>query len=350
MYSINEHIEREGAVVVAEIGNNHDGSLSRACELIDIAADSGADLVKFQTFRGRDIVTPTVLSSDYTGWDVDDFTFWHEFLDTIALSYEDQEKAFKHAERRGITVFSTPTSPDSVTFLESIGCPLYKVASMDITNVRLLRAIEATKKPVVVSTGMAREEEVKNAIEIFSDVELVLLHCISDYPLNPRDANMCSIRRLKELGGLGRYVGFSDHSLGNELSLVAIGADARVIEKHITYDRKSKKKAEHHFSLNPEELAELVRLVKTYRFAIGEQPLLRSQGEEKNRNAYRRSIHINKELKRGYTLTEDDLEILRPGNGAKPDSFDMFIGSSLVQDMKAWEPLLPKDIASHDET
>ena len=344
MYSLNHHIKKSGVLIIAEIGNNHDGCLSKACALIDIAADSGADLVKFQTFRGRDIVTPLVKSSDYPDWNVKEFAQWHEFLDSIALSYEDHIEAFKYARKKGITAFSTPTSPGSLEFLEEIGCPLYKVASMDLTNVRLLRAIKATGKPAIVSTGMSSEQDVQNALEIFDDAELVLMHCISDYPLSPKDANLCSIKRLSDLAGDERYVGFSDHSLGYDLSLVALGAGARVFEKHITYDRESQCRAEHHFSLNPNELCELVSCIRLYHSAMGEQALQRSRKEKENKLAYRRSIHVNSDLKCGHVLDDSNIEILRPGDGAEPSAYYELKGKKLIRDIKAWEPLDLEDV------
>jgi len=334
----------DNVLVVAEIGNNHDGSKDKAKLLIDIAADAGVDAVKFQTFRGLDIVSPLVTPSDYPQWQVGDFAYWHEFLDSIALPLEDHSEVFEYAISRGLHVFSTPTSPAIVDFLETINVPAYKIASMDVTNIPLLRKVAATGKPVIVSTGMANDFEIARLMDIFTLNQVALLHCISDYPLDPSNANLFSIQHLQNTYPNSQVVGFSDHSLDAELSCLAVALGAKIIEKHITYDRSSPTPAEHHFSLDPIMLKKFVASIRTTESSLGTIGLNRSQGEKTNRLKYRRSIHINKTLDVGHVIKSDDIEIVRPGDGAGPECVDDIVGSTLVNKKFAWDPLDENDL------
>lgn len=332
--------------IIAEIGNNHDGSKERAIELIDIAADCGADAVKFQTFRGTDIVSPLIKSSEYPQWDVGNYEYWYQFLDSIALPFDAHKPVFDYAKSRGLAVFSTPTSPEIVDFLESIGVPAYKIASMDVTNIPLLQRVAATCKPVIISTGMASDSELDKLMSFFPASDVSLLHCISDYPLDPCNANLLSINHLKERYLSTNRIGFSDHSLDSFLSCLAVAMGARIIEKHITYDRFSNSPAEHHFSLDPNMFQAFVADIRKTQSSLGITALSRSPSENANRSKYRRSIHVNKQLPAGAILSSDDLAIVRPGDGAEPEFLLDFLGSRLVIEKKPWEPLVISDISS----
>ncbi|PRY85672.1 N-acetylneuraminate synthase family protein [Mongoliibacter ruber] len=328
---------KNSVFIIAEIGNNHNGSKKTAFELIDIAAESGVDAVKFQTFTGLDIVTPKVKADEYKGWNVKGYAYWFEFLDSIALPLEDHLEVFNYAINKGLIPFSTPTSSEIVGFLEKINTPLYKIASMDLTNIKLLKSVADTGKPVIISTGMGTDEEIRKAISIFSKNELAILHCISDYPTKPENANLKAVSYIKE-----RYkvlTGLSDHSVTNVFSLGAVALGGRIIEKHITYSRKEKRKAEHHFSLEPKELKLLVESIRTLEKGLGENKLIRTPDEDLNKFKYRRSLHLNKALNKGDRISIEDISILRPNIGDAPSEFDNYIGKELVRDIGPWTGL-----------
>lgn len=335
--TLSECLANNKTFIIAEIGNNHNGSVDTAKNLIDIAAEAGVDAVKFQTFRGRDIVSPTVKANEYKGWVAKGFDYWVDFLDTIALPLEDHKEVYDYAYQKGVIPFSTPTSPDIVDFLESIDNPIYKIASMDLTNVQLLRKVANTRKPVILSTGMGSEEEIERAIAIFKNNELVVLHCVSDYPTKPEDANLLSVKYLNEKFGV--YTGLSDHSVSNEFAIGSVVLGAKVIEKHITYNRQAPELAEHHFALEPDELKNLVASVRIIEKGIGQNQLVRSENEIKNKLKFRRSLLVNKDMKKGTIITEEDISILRPNVGDAPELFDYFIGKTLTCDTEAWQGL-----------
>jgi len=330
-------IDQNGVFIVAEIGNNHNGDPDTAKKLIDAAAAAGVDAVKFQTFRGLDIVSPRVAAHEYKDWNIEGFDQWYQFLDSIALPFDKHAEVFQHASQAGVIPFSTPTSTAAVALLESIGTRLYKIASMDVTNVQLLEAVSRTGKPVILSTGMALEEEITLAVDFFDRQNLAVLHCVSDYPLNPQDANLRSIAWLKER--FGCPVGFSDHSLGNELVTAAVAMGAVIIEKHITLDRQSTRKAEHHFALEPAELKQMVKKIRLIEAALGAATINLSHKERDLREKARRSLHATRELKSGHTLEPEDIAIVRPGDGAPPQDYAFFIGKVLDVDVSAWAPI-----------
>ena len=328
--------------IIAEIGNNHNGDIETAKELIDVAVEAGVDAVKIQTFRGLDIVIPKVLSSAYPDWNVTEYKYWYEFLDSIALSLEDHKDFFDYAKSKGVMAFSTPVSPDRVDFLSDLNVDLFKIASMDVSNIPLLKRFSKVDEPIIVSTGMASYEEIQKAIDIIDSEQLILLHCVSDYPLNYDNANLKSIDwLLKEF----RYpVGFSDHSLGYELSVAAVTRGACVIEKHITLNRNSKKKAEHHFSLEPNELKELVGSVRRIEKALGVEQCFCSDNEKLMRLKARRGLHINKDLNEGDVLKEEDISVLRPADGDLPKNFDFYIGKPIKHNKAQWDTLNKEDV------
>jgi pseudaminic acid synthase len=283
-----------------------------------------------------------VKADEYKGWDVKGFNFWYEFLDTIALKLSDHREVYDYAYRKGVIPFSTPTSPRIVDFLESIGNEIYKIASMDVTNIHLLKKVAATGKPVIMSTGMASDDEILRATEIFKGNELVILHCVSDYPTQPENVNLLSIPYLAE-----RYnviSGFSDHALTNEFAVASIAVGARVIEKHITYSRKAKEKAEHHFALEPQDFREMVNAIRNIEQGMGKKQLMRSASEMENKIKYRRSLHLNKDKKEGDIVLPDDIAGVRPAIGADISDFDFFIGKQLTRSVQAWSGLKREDV------
>lgn len=335
----------EKSYIIAEIGNNHNGSLEKALKLIDASKEAGVDSVKFQTFRGIDIVSPKVKANEYKGWDVGNFEYWHEFLDTIALKLEDHQKAIDYTLSKGMDFITTPTSPYIVEYLEKLkGIKAYKIASMDLTNFPLLRAVAHTKKEVLMSTGMGEMTEVRKAVDIFQSHKLSVLHCVSDYPLDPDKAFLNNITELrKEFPSL--EIGFSDHSLGHELCVAARALGARVFEKHITLDRKDPSPAEHHFAMEPGEFKELVKWIRHIDVNLGTQTFSRTETEQVNKFKYRRSYHYTKDLVKGTVVEIGNLSFVRPGEGIGNEELENVIGKKLSKDVRAWDPCLETDVA-----
>ncbi len=338
------NILRDKVFIIAEIGNNHNGSKQTAIELINMAAAAGVDAVKFQTFTGLDIVSPKVRADEYKGWDVKGFTYWHEFLDTIALPLEDHKEVYAYAYSKGLIPFSTPTSVQIVDFLESIGNEIYKVASMDVTNIPLLKKVAATGKPVIMSTGMTNEDEVGKAVEIFRHNELAVLHCVSDYPTQPENVNLLSIPYLAEKYNV--ISGFSDHALTNEFAVGSVVLGGRIVEKHITYSRQAAEKAEHHFALEPNDFADMVKAIRNVEKGMGRKQLVRSASESENKFKYRRSLHLNKNKNAGDQILEEDISVVRPAIGADVCDFEFFLGKVLNKSVDAWTGLKKEDIKS----
>jgi N,N'-diacetyllegionaminate synthase len=330
--------------IIAEIGNNHNGQLDKAIALIHQSFKAGVDAVKFQSFRGIDIVSPRVKANEYKGWDVGTFEYWYEFLDTIALKLEDHQAVIDETRRLGMDFITTPTSPYIVSYLEKLeGIAAYKIASMDLNNFPLLHALATTKKPLLISTGMGELIEVEKAVRILKNNPLTILHCVSDYPLNPSMACLGNISTLRN--HFPDYtIGFSDHSLGHELCVAARCLGATVFEKHITLDRNDPSPAEHHFALMPDEfkiLVDWLRHVDSNFYKTGFQ---RSDSEQINKLKYRRSYHFNANYPKGEIITLQHVTLVRPGDGLDEDGLQNIVGKPLVTAVNAFDPCLSTSV------
>jgi sialic acid synthase SpsE len=330
--------------IIAEIGNNHNGSLEKALRLIDASKAAGVDAVKFQSFRGIDIVSPKVKANEYKGWDVKNFEYWHQFLDTIALRLEDHQTVIDYTISKGMDFITTPTSPYIVEYLEKLkGIRAYKIASMDLTNFPLLRAVAKTKKEILMSTGMGEMNEVRKAVEMFKNHDFTVLHCVSDYPLDPDKAFLNNIKELgKEFPKV--KIGFSDHSLGHELCVAARCLGATVFEKHITLDRKDPNPAEHHFAMEPNEFKTLVKWIHHVDTNLETTGFARTETEKVNKFKYRRSYHYTKELAKGTVVEIGNLSFVRPGEGIGNEELELVVGKKLNRDVNAWDPCQVKDV------
>ena len=323
--------------IIAEIGNNHNGSCTKAKELIDISAQSGVDAVKIQSMRGSDVVIPSTRVDKFRGWENSSCEFWCDFVNSISLSLDDHQEVIDYAHSQDLDVIATPLSAEIVSFLETLnGIDQYKVASMDLDNEKLLRAIVETGKLIVVSTGMGSISEVENAIKILEGRDVSILHCVSDYPPDPRNGRLQNITVLRGLFPNNR-VGFSDHSLGHELAIAAVALGAEIIEKHVTLDRNNPDLAEHHFSLEPRELADLVNWIRILDGNLAIREWARSSREEEERKNYRRSFYFAKDLPAGHIVTLDDLLFLRPGGGLGYAQLSSVFGKSLAINCQKYE-------------
>ena len=314
--------------IIAELSANHNGSLDRALATIDAAQHCGADAVKLQTYTA-DTLTIDCDDPDFMiegglwdGYKLYDLYKWAE------TPYEWHETMFEHASKRGITLFSTPFDETAVDLLESLNTPAYKIASFEIVDLPLIEYVASTGKPMIISTGMASEAEIEEAVTTARDggcKGLVLLHCISSYPA-PMDQS--NLRQMPELARrFGTLPGLSDHTLGTTASVAAVALGACLIEKHFTLSRADKG-PDSEFSLEPDELERLCTDAHDAWLAMGKAGFERQKAEAASK-VFRRSIYFVRDLPVGAAVRPEDIRRIRPGNGLAPKYFDELIGRQL---------------------
>jgi N,N'-diacetyllegionaminate synthase len=329
--------------VIAEIGINHDGSVMQAEKLIDAAAASGADAVKFQSYRADRLLIP---SRDRYGQQTDGVESAFQMLRRCELSWEDQEKLKRHADKCNIMFLSTPFDEESADFLDSIDVPAFKIASGDITHVPLMRHIASKGKPVLLSTGMSYLSEVADAIYTLRSAgakEIVLMHCVSSYPAMPAQMNLRALQTMQSYFELP--VGLSDHSEGILLSLVAVPLGAVVIEKHFTLD-KNALGPDHKASMDPEDLKALVSNLRDIESSLGDGRKRPSDIEEESRLLGRRSLVAAVDIRAEEQIAEWMLTCKRPGSGLEPRFSEKAIGMTARRNIAKdtilqWEDLAP---------
>lgn len=311
--------------IVAELSANHGGSLERALKVMEAAKAAGADAVKLQTY------TPDTMTIDHDGpefrikgglWDGRQL---YELYQEAHTPWDWHKALFAQGQKLGVSVFSTPFDRTAVDFLEELRTPAYKIASFEIIDLPLIRHVAGTGKPTIMSTGMATPEEIGEAVEAFragGGRDLVLLHCVSGYPTPAEQSNLRRIPRLA--AEFGFPVGLSDHTLGTEVAIAAVALGARMIEKHFTLSR-SDGGPDSAFSLEPDELAALVRGARAAFAALGTGTAGRAQAEESNK-VFRRSLYTVEDIGAGEALTAKNVRIIRPGFGLAPKHLPEVIG------------------------
>ncbi len=321
-------------IIIAEAGVNHNGSIPMAKEMIDVAADAGADLVKFQTFTAEKLVIKTAKKADYQKNSSDQTESQFQMIKKLELSRNDHEILLEHCNKNNIQFLSTPFDRQSINLLDEINIPFFKIPSGEITNLPYLRHIGGIGKPVVISTGMATISEVKNAMSILLDAgikqnDITVLHCNSEYPSPMKDVNLKAMQTLEN--ELGVKVGYSDHTLGIEVSVAAVAMGAKVIEKHFTLDRNLYG-PDHGASLEPSELKEMISAIRNIERALGDGVKKPSQSEIKNLLISRKSIVSKRPIKKGELFSKENLTVKRPGNGISPMKWDEILGSVSIRD------------------
>jgi pseudaminic acid synthase len=311
--------------IIAELSANHNGSLERALATIDAAQCCGADAIKLQTYTA-DTMTIDCDGPDFMiqgglwdGYKLYDLYKWAE------TPYEWHQAMFDHARKLGITVFSTPFDETAVDLLESLNTPAYKIASFEVVDLPLIRYVASTGKPIIMSTGMASEEEIDEAVTTAREAgcqDLVLLHCISSYPAPIDQANLSQIPTLAQR--FSTLSGLSDHTLGTTVSVAAVALGACVIEKHFTLSRADKG-PDSEFSLEPTDLERLCRDAKDAWLALGKPGFQRQQAEEGSK-VFRRSLYLVKDVEAGEMLTHENLRRIRPGMGLAPKYYQHVLG------------------------
>ena len=328
--------------IIAEIGNNHNGSLDLAKKLIDQAIAAGANCAKFQ-LRSLKSLYHNAGNADDASEDLGS-QYTLDLLSRFQLSDEEMLQAFDYCKQKGILPLCTPWDLDSLNILENYGMVGYKVASADLTNHELLKALAKTGKPLICSTGMSTEAEISESVKLLQKLGAmyVLLHCNSTYPAPFKDVNLNYINRLKELGDCP--VGYSGHERGINIAIAAVSKGAKVIEKHFTLD-KSMEGNDHKVSLLPEEFKSMVEGVRQVEEALGtasERQL--SQGELMNRETLAKSLIINCDLQPGEVITEAMIEVKSPGKGLQPNRRKELIGKKAKRPLKIGDFFFASDL------
>lgn len=317
--------------IIAELSGNHNGELNRAFKLMEEAKNAGADAVKLQTYTADTITINCEKPEFVIEGGIWDGRKLYELYQEAHTPWEWHIALFEKGRELGITVFSTPFDETAVDFLESLEAPLYKIASFEITHHPLIAYTARTKKPMIMSTGMASLEEIGSAVDIaFKNgcPDLTLLHCVSEYPALTENSNLATMIDLKYQFPKCK-VGLSDHTLGTTVAIAAAAHGASVIEKHVTLSR-AEGGVDSAFSLEPEELKYLCIATKEAALAMGKINYTRSVSEQKNA-IFRRSIYVVENIEEGETFTASNLKVIRPGFGLSPSLYDKIIGKKAAK-------------------
>jgi pseudaminic acid synthase len=326
---------------IAEISANHNGSLFNAKKLIVEAKKYGADAVKFQTYTPESM-TVNSKNKDFkiTKGLLKGKTLWDLYTEA-QTPFEWHEELFNYAKKFKIICFSTPFDERAVDFLEKLNCPFYKVASFEMNHIPLIKKIAKTKKPIIISTGMANLKEIDLAYKTAKENganEIILLYCVSNYPSKISDFNFNNINILKE-----RYkckVGFSDHSINNKVVAAAIAAGAEIIEKHIALEGQ-KKGFDLAFSIKGKKIREYIKVVNESSLMMGNKFFFRNKSELNSRQ-FRRSIYAVKDIKKNEKFTKDNIKVIRPGYGIDPYFYEKIINRLSPVNINKQTPLKKK--------
>jgi N,N'-diacetyllegionaminate synthase len=320
--------------IIAEAGDNHNGNFDLALQLVDKAAEAGADCVKFQTFVTENVISKFAEKADYQKQTTRENESQYEMVKKLELSFEQFRLIHKYCQEKNIIFLSTPFDLDSIDFLEEIQIPFWKIPSGEITNLPYLEKIAKTEKDIIMSTGMCTMEEIEAALSVLREHgagKITLLHCNTEYPTPFEDVNLRAMQEMKKAFGVS--VGYSDHTVGIAVPIAAAAMGASVIEKHFTLD-KNMEGPDHRASLEPEELKQMVRSIRNIERAMGSGKKQPSPSEQKNISIARKSIVAKRKIKQGEQLTEDNLYIKRPGNGISPMRWYEIIGTAAVKDFE----------------
>ena len=319
--------------IIAEAGVNHNGSFDLACKLVDAAKEAGVDCIKFQTFKSENLVSRTAQKAEYQKETTGDSS-QRDMLKKLELSFSDFSRLKAYCEKKEICFLSTPFDFDSIDFLNSIDMPFWKIPSGEVTNLPYLLALAKTGKPVVMSTGMCTLQEIQEAIDVLranGTKEIKLLHCNTEYPTPFEDVNLKAMQTMRNKFHV--EVGYSDHTKGIEVPIAAVALGATIIEKHFTLDRNMEG-PDHKASLEPQELAEMVRNIRNIEKAIGTGAKVPSPSEKKNIAVARKSIVAKTKIKTGDVFTVQNITAKRPGTGLSPMKWFDVLGKTALRDFE----------------
>ena len=332
----------ESVFFIAEAGVNHDGSLKKALRLVDIAADCGADAVKFQTFRTDEVVMPGTAKADYQRKQTGEGS-QYDMIRALELSEAEHVEIARRCAERGIEFMSTPFEQWALDLLCGLGIKRVKIASGEVVNKPLIRGVARSGLPVILSTGMATLSEVERAVGWIRDSwaetgkqetsgDVTILHCTSNYPAAPETINLRAMDTLRE--ALDLPIGYSDHSVGVAVSIAAVARGATVIEKHFTVN-PSDPGPDHAASLSPSELELLIRLIRDTEAALGDGIKAPTEGELEVRALVRRSAFARRTIAQGELLTAEDIAFRRPSGGLGPELVDELVGRRVARSIAA---------------
>lgn len=319
-------------LIIAEIGNNHEGSYTLAEEMIGLAAKAGAGAVKFQTFRAE----------HYVGLKNKDR---FNMLKSFELGFSNFERLKKVADKAGVLFMSTPFDCQSAKFLEKL-VPAYKISSGDNIFYPLLDVVAKTGKPIIISCGLIGLEQIKTTEAYIKDIwekndyvsELAFLHCVANYPVEKENANLLAIKMMCE--NLDCVVGYSDHCLGIDAAVASVALGAQIIEKHFTLDKNFSNFRDHQLSADPDEMIQLVKGIRGVEKMLGFGKVTLQKSEEEIESLMRRSIVAVTDLPKGHVLSKEDLSWVRPAGGISPGKEDKIIGKKLNRDLRAGDMIL----------
>jgi len=339
-------INKNKVFIIAEAGVNHNGSIELAKKLIDASVEARVDAVKFQTFIAEKVISKYAEKANYQKSTTGEEESQLDMVKKLELSFDDFIELKAYAESKDIMFLSTPFDMESIHFLESLKMGLWKIPSGEINNLPYLRKIGSYNEKVIFSTGMSTLGDIEKAIEILTEAgtlieNITILHCNTEYPTPMQDVNLKAMQTIKNAFGVN--IGYSDHTLGIEVSVAAVALGATVIEKHFTLD-KNMTGPDHLASLEPAELKSLVDSIRNIESALGNSIKTPSPSESKNIKIARKSIHLANDIKKGQVLKIEDLIIKRPGDGINPLFIDDIVGCNAKDDLREDSLLNFKDI------
>jgi len=322
--------------IIAEAGVNHNGNIKLAYKLIDIAKEADVDAIKFQTFKAEKVISKYADMASYQKKNLGIKESQYEMIKKLELSYKEFKKLKKYCDEIKIMFLSTPDEEDSLNFLvDELNIPLIKIGSGEVTNLPYLRKIAAKNKPIIMSTGMANLGEVEEAIYTIEDVnpnaKISLLHCTTNYPTPFEEVNLKAMQTLSSVFKLP--IGYSDHTLGIEVPIAAVAMGARIIEKHFTINKKLQG-PDHKASLNPDELKEMVKMIRNIKMSIGDGIKTPNKSEIKIMKVVRKSLIATRDIGVGEIIKKTDVTIKRPGTGILPKFKEVIIGMKLINNIR----------------
>jgi len=329
-------------LIIAEAGVNHNGSLTIAKQLVDAAADAGADIIKFQTFKAERLVSKDAKKAEYQMKNIgNNDNSQYRMLKKIELPPDDHFELISYCKEKGIRFWSTAFDMESIDFLYSLKLGLWKIPSGEITDYPFIKKIASYGEPVIMSTGMCDEQDIKIAMDVLlknglAKEQITILHCNTQYPTPMEDVNLKAMLTIKK--NFDVTVGYSDHTQGIEVPIAAVALGAEVIEKHLTLNRNMEG-PDHKASLEPVELKTMISAIRNIEKALGSGRKQISVSEQANMVVAHKSIVANKEIKKGEILTEDNLTVKRPGNGISPMRWEEVIGTKAIRDFKEEEQI-----------
>jgi len=314
--------------ILAEAGVNHNGNIELAKKLVDAAAESGADAIKFQTFKAESIITKSAQKTAYQKATTDKHESHFEMIKKLELDYQAHIDLIKYCKKKNIIFLSSPFDLVSLELLLDLDLDIIKIPSGEITNLPFLNAIGKHNKRIIMSSGMSTMKEVRDALSVLLKTgtqkeKITILHCNTEYPTPFEDVNLKAMNTIKEM--LDVEVGYSDHTVGIEVPIAAVALGATVIEKHYTLSRELEG-PDHKASLEPDELKIMVDYIRNIELSLGEGIKQPSPSEIKNLNIVRKSIVAARKIEKGELFCEENLTTKRPGNGISPMRWDKIIG------------------------